>query len=131
MPMNSFLEKFPRDSASSNMLQGIDDIDKQDDEAAYYIYTSRRGSESKAFVLSKHPYILRVDGDVFYGKMLFSNRRQCSFLCGRGDSGAAVINKSSKLVGMVYAGSHRTGLVAVTPIKNILKAFGDLNLTLC
>lgn len=131
MPMNSFLEKFPHDSSSSSMLQGIDDIDKQDDEAAYYIYTSRRGGSSKAFVLSKHPYILRVDGDVFYGKMLFSKRRRCSFLCARGDSGAILINESSKLVGMVYAGSHMTGLVAVTPIKIILKTFGDLNLTLC
>lgn len=131
-PMNSFYEQFPHDSPSSNMLKGIDDIDNQDDEAAYYIYSSWKRKWSKSFVLSKHPYILRVDGNVFYGKMLFSKRNRCSFLCSRGDSGAIVINKSSKLVGMVYAGSYITGLVvAVTRIKNILKAFGDLNLTLC
>ena len=126
MPKNSFVKPFKADTA----LKGITEIDTRDDETEYYIFGKQSSRWNRGY-MTECPYFAHIDGDDLVGSMYFSTRDPFAApLCVRGDSGAIVINKASKLVGMVIGGCDNTGIALVTPINVILKGFNDLKLTL-
>ena len=111
-------------------LKGFGKIDRNDNESKYYIFGAWTNRWQEAFVM-KYPYVAVIDGVDLCGQMTLLNKNPVEpSLSARGDSGAAVVNTKSELVGMLYGGCYITGFAFVTPIECILKAFKDFNFSL-
>lgn len=130
IPINSFAKPFTTETRTETRLQGINGIERKDDETEYFIFGKQTRYWGRGF-MTKCPYYAKFEGDDHFGLMYFSTRDPFSApLCALGDSGGIVINEASELVGMVIGGCNETGAALVTPIKTILKSFSELNLTL-